>query len=155
MGWVDKESGDKIKSRVIVDETPLIEEADEVIQARIKIDRFTGGTLSGALFDSQPLWRKDNSHKMINIRIKLLNYQNWEAGLMLLILKDLWNEDLPIGGEKNVGRGILQGLEATIKYADKEIVLIKQPDNHVLFTKGRPEDIEKFVADFNSYLKQY
>jgi CRISPR/Cas system CSM-associated protein Csm3 (group 7 of RAMP superfamily) len=153
MGWVDKETDDKIKSRVIVEET-LIEEADEIIQTRIKIDRFTGGTLSGALFDSQPLWRKDNSNKMINIRIKLLNYQNWEAGLMLLILKDLWNEDLPIGGEKNVGRGILQGLEATIKYNDKEIVLTQQPDSHLLFSKGRHEDIEWFAAEFNNYLKQ-
>ncbi len=33
---------------------------------------------------------------------------------MLLLLKDLWTGDLPIGGESSVGRGRLKGLSATL-----------------------------------------
>ena len=28
-----------------------------------------------------------------------------QAGLLLLVLKDLWSGDLPLGGESSVGRG--------------------------------------------------
>ncbi|MBU0702211.1 hypothetical protein KKE26_13120 [bacterium] len=56
------------------------------------------------------------------------NYQDWEAGLLLLILKDLWNEDLPIGGEKNVGRGILKGVLAKIQWNRQEITIEEKKD---------------------------
>jgi len=46
-----------------------------------------------------------------------------EVGLLLLILKDLWTEDLPIGGEKNVGRGLLKGKRLVISYKDLNVVI--------------------------------
>jgi CRISPR/Cas system CSM-associated protein Csm3 (group 7 of RAMP superfamily) len=60
-GWVDNKakSKEKYKSRVIVDESFIDESVTEETQTRIKIDRFTGGTISGALFKSKPIWHKD------------------------------------------------------------------------------------------------
>ena len=37
-----------------------------------------------------------------------------QVGLLLLVLKDLWTGDLPLGGESSVGRGRLRGQEATL-----------------------------------------
>ncbi|MGQ9815302.1 MAG: hypothetical protein ACUVR3_09155, partial [Candidatus Roseilinea sp.] len=37
-----------------------------------------------------------------------------EIGLLLLLLKDLWTGDLPLGGESSVGRGRLKGVQAVI-----------------------------------------
>jgi hypothetical protein len=38
-----------------------------------------------------------------------------EIGLLLLLLKDLWTGDLPLGGGVSVGRGRLKGVRAEIK----------------------------------------
>lgn len=120
-GFVDKK--DKKKSKVIVEETEIKKpKVVAELQHRIKIDRFTGGTIKTALFDSMPLWSNGND-KAVEIKMTINNYQDWEVGLLLLILKDLWNEDLSIGGEKNVGRGILKGHLAKIRWDGNEITI--------------------------------
>jgi len=88
---------------------------------RIKIDRFTGGTIKTALFNTMPLWSNNEQNKSVTINMDVIKYNPWEAGLMLQVLKDLWCEDLPIGGEKNVGRGILKGICAKIFLGNKVI----------------------------------
>jgi len=40
-------------------------------------------------------------------------------GLLLLLLRDLWTGDLPLGGESSVGRGRLKGRSATLAYDGK------------------------------------
>lgn len=64
-----------------------------------------------------PLFRnnKNGNEKVINLRMSINDYKYYEAGLLLLVLKDLWAGDLTIGGEKNVGRGVLEGMFAEIK----------------------------------------
>lgn len=139
LGWTDAEDKIKIynlfgfadektktKSRVTVEETEIKNVAAE-LQHRIKIDRFTGGTIKGALFDSMPLWG-DGNDKAVMLKMTINDYQDWEAGLLLLILKDLWNEDLPIGGEKNVGRGILKGVLAKIQWDGKKVMIEEKND---------------------------
>lgn len=134
-GWVDR-SKDKenktnpIRGKIIVEEIELNNFAEE-IQYRIKIDRFTGGVIKGALFDSMPIWSKDGIESMATLEISIKDYEYWEAGLMLMVLKDLWNGDLAIGGEKNVGRGVLQGLSATIT-CDDQIIEMKQVGEELL-----------------------
>jgi len=118
-GWVDDSPGwhtkRAIKSRVIVEET-VLRNVEAEIQNRIKIDRFTGGTADTALFDSMPVWRRQGVPQVV-IKISMPEYsqeKRWIAGLLLQVLKDLWTGDLPIGGEKAIGRGVLQGVEARI-----------------------------------------
>ncbi len=148
MGWVDTENKqNKIKSRLTIEET-VINGASIEIQSRIKIDRFSGGVVSGALFDSQPLWRKSTSDSMVNIKMTLHDYHDWEAGLLLLILKDLWCGDLPVGGEKNVGRGVLQGIKATVKYPGTEIKISHERDGNLKIDGGDHKLFEHFVRKF-------
>ncbi|MBW4603975.1 MAG: hypothetical protein KME29_31525 [Calothrix sp. FI2-JRJ7] len=133
-GFVDEETKEAKASRLLVDET-IIENTSELVQSRIAIDRFTGGAYHGALFQEQPIYpaqvkeddkkkkdknkykkNPDESRKDVNIslKIELQNPKEYEIGLLLLLLKDLWVSDLPIGGTSSIGRGRLQGLEARI-----------------------------------------
>lgn len=128
-GWVPTPSDDKeqdaIRGKIIVEET-VIDSAYLVreIQKRIRIDRFTGGAMKGGLFDSLPLWKSGTEgQEMVQIKLTIEEYQPWEAGLLLLVLKDLWNGDLAIGGERSIGRGTLQGIKAVISFEDREIIL--------------------------------
>jgi len=143
-GWADDKSKsiEKFKSRVIVDESIIDESVIEETQTRIKIDRFTGGTISGALFTSKPIWHKEEK---IKIKIKVKDYKPWEAGLILLVLKDLWNEDLPIGGDKAIGRGLLNGIEAEINSKDENIKI---------FQEGEKIKIDGDKGKLDSYLEE-
>lgn len=134
---------DKIKSRVIVEETEIEKPIAAELQHRIKIDRFTGGTIKTALFDSMPLWSNGND-KAVEIKMTINDYQDWEAGLLLLILKDLWNEDLPIGGEKNVGRGILKGVLAKIRWDEQRVVIEEKKDGLHISPSDSAVTLERF-----------
>lgn len=121
-GWAPSKPDDKeekIKSRFLVRET-YIDNTIEETQFRTCIDRFTGGVMKSALFDTQPLWPRKKKDEQVVISIKIMNYKDWEAGLALLLLKDLWNGDLPLGGDKSIGRGVLQGLRAQINMGKKK-----------------------------------
>jgi CRISPR/Cas system CSM-associated protein Csm3 (group 7 of RAMP superfamily) len=82
------------------------------VQSRIKIDRFTGGAYPTALFSEQPVFAKDDTE--LTLYLELLSPKDYEIGLLLLLLKDLWTGDLPLGGEISVGRGRLRGRSATL-----------------------------------------
>lgn len=144
-GWApdNPKGGKKHKSRFIVEDAK-IKNALKETQFRTKIDRFTGGVIKSALFDSTPIWGDDKAEVVINCQID--NYQDWEAGLMLLLLKDLWDGDLPLGGEKSIGRGVLKGKLAEIHVEDKQYLLKKDGD-HLQFS-GNKAELEKFVHAF-------
>ena len=93
-------------------------------QTRIRIDRFTGGVIEGGLFDSMPIFAPRND-KAMTLCMEIDDFKDSEAGLLLLVLKDLWSGDLAVGGEKNIGRGIFQGERAEIAWNGKTIVLEK------------------------------
>ncbi len=118
-GMVDEKTQKAQKSKIRVREG-VFEGAEKFAQTRIKIDRFTGGTISGALQEAEPL-----AKGKIELTIEIPNYTNQEAALLLFILKDLWTADLPIGGDKNVGRGVLNGVSGKVKMGDDELVLEK------------------------------
>lgn len=83
------------------------------VQGRVAIDRFTGGALESALFDEAPFWPEgDGPH--VRVTIRLDDPRPPEAALLLLAFKDLWLGDLQLGGGAGVGRGVFQGISATI-----------------------------------------
>jgi len=98
-------------SRLVVHEKVINNSAD-LVQSRIAIDRFTGGSFPGALFDAQPVFGGDETY--ITLELELHKPEKYEIGLLLLLLKDLWTSDLPIGGESSIGRGRLEGIEANL-----------------------------------------
>ncbi|MGH7455870.1 MAG: RAMP superfamily CRISPR-associated protein, partial [bacterium] len=94
------------------------------LQTRIRVDRFTGGVIEGGLFDSMPIFApKEN--KTMTVRLEIDDYKDHEAGLLLLVLKDLWSGDLAIGGEKNIGRGVFEGVRAEIAWKNEKITIEK------------------------------
>jgi hypothetical protein len=71
-----------------------------------------------------------------------------EVGLMLLLLKDLWTGDLPLGGESSVGRGRLQGVSATITLDDNVWVIEAAEGKKLTFSGiGDPEQLQSDYLD--------
>jgi len=98
-------------SRLWVEESEITNPLDLVVN-RVKIDRFTGGSFPTALFSQQPVF--GTAETAVQLRWQVHNPTAADQGLLLLLLKDLWTEDLPLGGEASVGRGRLRGKWATI-----------------------------------------
>lgn len=103
-------------SRLNVTEQVVEQARTDLVQNRVAIDRFTGGSYPGALFDEQPAFATPTT--TITFSLRLVNPTEAETGLLLLVLKDLWTEDLPLGGESAVGRGRVRGREATLRLPD-------------------------------------
>jgi len=133
-------------SRLVVHES-VIKESTDLVQNRIAIDRFTGGALHGALFNEQPVFVTDQTE--LNLEIELRKPADNEIGLLLLLLKDLWTGDLPIGGASSIGRGRLQGKEATITLRTSQedtTWTIWQSSPNESSVISDVESLEKFVA---------
>jgi CRISPR/Cas system CSM-associated protein Csm3 (group 7 of RAMP superfamily) len=99
-------------SRLLVRETCIQKGVVDLVQNRVSIDRFTGGARDTALFNEQPVWGKPETEVALDLR--LINPTDADIGLLLLLLKDLWTGDLPLGGESSVGRGRLKGKSARL-----------------------------------------
>lgn len=139
-------------SRIIVDEHLIQNPLFDLIQNRVKIDRFTGGAFDTALFEEQPVFAKADT--IVSIRIELRfpfdekerAQVNAQAGLLLLLLKDLWTEDLPIGGESNIGRGRLRGKSATIYWKQNDNPAIEIEFNERgLVTNDEAQGLQELV----------
>ncbi len=135
-------------SRIQIDETIIEGTPADWVQARVSIDRFTGGALDGALFTEKPIFGVNDVKVTLNIRI--INPRSSEIGWLLLALKDLWTGDLPIGGERSIGRGRLQGIEATLTTSEGTWTIIEGDDKNSLRIVGEVETLEAYAATFVS-----
>ena len=85
---------------------------------RIKVDRFTGGVVTGGKFDEERV-QGDLSFR---ISLKKLDDNNKAAvGLILLTFRDLGLSKLPIGSSSSIGAGRIKGNTLTIKENDKVV----------------------------------
>jgi len=141
-------------SQVVVKETVVDNVSANLVQSRVKIDRFTGGSYPQALFTQQPLWVKPGG-KQVHIHLELRHPQasteadfHAKIGLLLLALKDLWTGDLPLGGESSVGRGRLQGLEAVLQYAGEYQWTLQQGEQSLSLDGSDQTTLESFVQAF-------
>lgn len=130
-------------SRLVVNET-TVHAANELIQNRIRIDRFTGGAYESALFNEQPVFGL--SHTRIAIDLQLRNPRDSELGLLLLLLKDFWTGDLPLGGESSIGRGRLKGKEATVSVNRQELYRFQETSGSDLDIVGDRAKMENLVT---------
>ena len=114
----DKRSGKR--SRLLVEETYIsTHKLSAMTQTRNRIDRFTGSTIDSALFCEEPVWQRKRNEKTITLKACLKDCSQAEAGLMLLLLKDLWLGNMNIGSGKGVGRGVLRGVHCQLDYEGK------------------------------------
>lgn len=159
----------KIAGRVRVDES-IIDGHTDLVQTRVKIDRFTGGAFESALFAEQPAFGgrfdlkvalrppheaavkaklpKDATHK--ELQEVLIRQRDAEVGLLLLVLKDLWTGFLPVGGSSSVGRGRLKGKSATIRYDGHEWEM-EANDQALTITSKNGAD----ATTLNEYVKAF
>lgn len=139
------ETADPVKaSRISIEESEVRHEESLEI-TRVAIDRFTGGAYEGALFTEQPLvGTKDSEVELI---ITLRNPIDPELGLLLLLLKDLWTGDLPIGGESGIGRGRLKGREASLHVENRNWSIRENPDGSLQIPSDA-NTLEGFVKTF-------
>ncbi len=135
-------------SRVAVQETE-VKGVRPLVQTRVKIDRFTGGAYPTALFSEEPVFGGPDSR--VQVKLTLRNPEDHEVGLLLLLLKDLWTGDLPVGGESSVGRGRLQGIEARLHWGDDAWHLLETPDG-LQMAEGDRETLEHCVGALRTHL---
>lgn len=144
-------------SKFLVKETEIVGGTFNLVQNRVKIDRFTGGAYPSGLFSQAPVWSDKQKGATVKIVMSLRRLSDEsrdefeaQAGLLLLVLKDLWSGDLPLGGESSVGRGRLQGVSATIQYGDKTWELKGVTAEEISGT-GTRDDLEGFVGKLKSW----
>ncbi len=139
-------------SRVIVNETVIDNPLSDWVQSRVKIDRFTGGAFPQALFSEQPIFAGTETPTQIKIKFSYQKVagQSFEAGvgLLLLVLKDLWTEDLPLGGESSIGRGRLQGHTATLTLGN-DVWEFEEDNGRLTFARGEASTLESFVTELH------
>lgn len=147
-GRDDKPSG----SRVLVEEG-VLEGTRDLVQSRVKIDRFTGGSYPGALFSQQPAFGGVGSS--LGMELSLRQPRDAEIGLLLLVLKDLWTGDLPLGGESGVGRGRLKGVCANLALRRRgqavDWMLERSERGLDMSGSGTAQDLERYVSALAGY----
>lgn len=137
-------------SRLWVEETE-VKAPKPLVQSRVKIDRFTGGSYPGALFSQEAAWGTDETRLQVNLNLQATanrRRQDAEIGLLLLLLKDLWTGDLPLGGESSVGRGRLAGDYATVTMGSDVWTFAADKTGKLTITGGNPADLEQYVQRF-------
>ena len=164
-----------IKSTLLIEETKIPianQEKDKVeidkrsdqpsvlskAQTRIKIDRFTGGTVRGALLNTRPIWHNEGSD-YFHVSMKIMNDNNLDSEegqwlyhnkrvLLLHILKHLWTGNLAIGGEKGIGRGVLKGQYAIITEGEKKAEIIQRADSLEITDENR------LLKNYNTWVQK-
>lgn len=157
MNTVEKPVGSRkpIGSRMHVYEQEVSGVKNMSVQNRVSIDRFTSGTRDGALFNEQPLF--GGAQSVVTVDLQLENPQKYEIGLLLLLLKDLWTGDLPLGGEISVGRGRLCGKNCDLEYQNgqkQSWKLIANGVNGLKVEQGNPEHLEHYIVDLHTHLSR-
>lgn len=139
------------RSKLNVEETYIsTKKLTAMSQTRNRIDRFTGSTIDSALFAEEPVWQKERAAATINLKACLKNCTQAEAGLMLLLLKDLWLGNMNIGSGKGIGRGVLEGKHCQINYAGKEYILNEENGFSVSGDKNELEAcVQALVGELN------
>jgi CRISPR-associated RAMP protein (TIGR02581 family) len=73
----------------------------------VGIDRFSGGSSGGALYDLEAIAPAKSN--VFRTRIDVQNFELWQLGLTLLVVRDLCSGDLPVGHNKSRGMGRFNG----------------------------------------------
>ena len=118
-----RKEGALCASRLRISES-FIENGSFSPRWRIAIDRFTGGVISGALFDELV-----HRRGCLYVRMELRNRSDDEKteeieGLLLLLIRDLLAGEIPVGGAVSIGRGILSGT-AKVTFSENQTVHIR------------------------------
>lgn len=145
--WFGREkqkNSEAVASNIIIEES-IIENSKEITLTRNKINRFSGGASDRALFTEKAVF---NGTTKLGIKIKKgITYKDNElqedstksteyskvennskiVGLIALVLKDIDNGLIALGGQTSVGRGIFK--IQSCKLNNEELNLDKKVEN--------------------------
>lgn len=116
-----KEDSKSQASRIIIDES-IIRDGTPISYTRNKVDRFTGGVVDSALFSEKAIYGGS-----VGLIVTVKESKGWDIGLLLLALKDMANGIQPVGGDSNIGRGVLKAENKNISVNGQP--LPKEDDN--------------------------
>lgn len=142
-----------VKSRVSVDEV-YIKKSKQVVakpQTRNRIDRFTGGTIDSALFTEEPIWQvNSNADGTISIELEVKHCTPEEAGLFIIVFRDLWMGKLTFGGEASVGRGRIFGVQGSISYQQDTFTFTNETKgsntSYAVLSEGDVNQLNQYIS---------
>ena len=159
-----RHDGDQTRrSRIRIRERPVVGGEQEHVVTRVALDDATMGTVKGKLFAQQPILSyppgtaTDPARTAaVRLCIDVRHATAADVGLLLLLLKDLWTRDLPLGGGFGVGRGRLEGHEARLSVRSLEGVEgHEESKTWTIRARAagrleveRPDELEAFVTAF-------
>lgn len=104
-----KEKESKLSQSMIVFSESVIEGGKDKIISRNKINRFDGSTVDGALYTEKAHFG-GTTNLEIMIRKDKEGYYKALAGLIELVVDDIKNGYVAVGGQAAIGRGIFEGV---------------------------------------------
>ena len=149
-------------SRVWVEER-LVKGVKLQWQDRVAIDRFTGGSLEGALFNEKPAYplsikelAKEQNRPNLRLRLTLEEPDKAEIGLLILTLRDFWHGYATLGGETSNGRGTLQGIKARLLFKDStspniNVWKLSHKNKCMTVEVGNPAFLESCIKEAQHY----
>ncbi len=78
----------------------------------------------------------------MHVHFEIVDAKDFEAGLAIFLLRDLWLGNVAIGGEKSIGRGTVRGVCAKINFRGKSYEL----DASGKVISGDKAELAKFAA---------
>lgn len=140
-GYSNDKTKDSHKGRVLVNEVYFDTAYTQEEQHRIRVDRFTGGVMNGALFADHPLRNTKGEKLTFPLHIRIKDCTDSEAGLAMLLVKDLMTGQVTMGANRTIGCGRIKGHSVTVKYNGESYVI----DGTGKVTGGQVETLESLV----------
>lgn len=144
-GYSNDKTKKSHKGRVLVNEVYFDTAYTQEEQHRIRVDRFTGGVMNGALFADHPLRNTKGGKLTFPLHIRIKDCTDSEAGLAMLLVKDLMTGYVTMGANRTIGCGRIRGNSVTIRYNDESYVI----DGSGKVVTGQVETLESLVQSLH------
>lgn len=149
-GYSNDDDKDSRKGRVMVDEIYFDKQFNQEEQPRIRVDRFTGGAMNGALFQDHPVRNTKGDAVTFPLRMTVKNCNDAEAGLVMLLVKDLMTGQVTLGANRTIGYGRVQGKSVTVQYHGESYSI----DGNGKVTSGEAAHLENLVIALQQCIKE-
>lgn len=149
-GYSNDDDKDSRKGRVMVDEIYFDKQFNQEEQPRIRVDRFTGGAMNGALFQDHPVRNTKGDAVTFPLRMTVKNCNDAEAGLVMLLVKDLMTGQVTLGANRTIGYGRVQGKSVTVQYHGESYAI----DGNGKVTAGEAAHLENLVIALQQCIKE-
>lgn len=123
-GFVDETNSNAQASRLTIYES-VINNNRIINYTRNQVDRFTGGTVEGSLFTEGVSYTGN-----VSLTMEIQNPKDYEIGLLLFGICEIWYGLQPIGGTTSIGRGIFEGKSIEIFQEGKNIKIFENPEDN-------------------------